>query len=953
MDEYSESSSHFTKKSSQSKGSTYTNSSTLSKRTSSNFLGHSISQDFTNVQKQYTRRLVRGRHPKSFPHQSELWVHCKNSLDRVDLISKGHSFWNIVEEEHEKNRFTEENKTNNQPEKKPIIYDEPEILNKFININGFEVNTTDEHEMTFGQRLSIMSHSGDEILCVDTNDHFRCKLVTDILPSDRICFRLLDLTNPDSMGKVSLEQPLWLQIIDSAEFSDEYNWTNGSLLGTQLLDPPTMTAVNNRRKYADDTEDNKDIINNNSNSSNVIHITKSDNINSNINSVNKSTSTTNTTNTSTSAIDEINKPNSEEIPTYMETTPVDPSQISTSHCVRPDSPVQEKASSLSLQDQGAKIVGGLQPVKICDRGIKLKDMPKTQSTSSIQFYGKSAFILGQWTILSALRKKTKQTVVSSQQPFYIVQDLYCMSSSSGSTYSPWSPNSNEPYSRICSVDPDSPTQIPLMDPNKELEDFTEEELKEETRQKELKRKNNQNKHVGEYGCVRNIRIRDPPFEHVVDRRCVWRFNVIDNELVHVSSLSNQDKIAHRVLSQARDGLKQSEETRKGARRYNSIAYHGTSLPGGERFSTALRQVVADSSLESENNHLKLRRLQEKNLKDHFGQMIVGNSTYEGGSVDGASYSSNDDLDNDLESVDSNIFSTSLPSLHSTFGTTNFQLPPKTPESKVQLLQKKFTSLNNRFANDKAQSASLISKIQSLGQPSSSAIISSSSINKIDESKIIEKKFIESEVEKKIQNSFQDPKIKEYEMSPNQRFMASVKRVSSYDYKPRIRESDPWGEIIPPRTTISAASLRYGEILVKQAETKYKLQNVNNTGRYTAGNAALSISQQLGVQPIYEDVSPGEKYSSLHKTFSALTTKVSDALVSNKITNETMGKDSPITPVLNLTLKKGKNTISLVDPSVVAKRLQILEEEEERIVKAMQHRERCDQFQKLSSLFEKF
>lgn len=944
MDEYSVSSSKFTKNSGKSKGSINTNTSNSSKRTSSNFLGHSISQDFNNIQKQYTRRLVRGRHPKSFPHQSELWVHCKNSLDRVNLISKGHSFWNIVEEVHEKNRATEEelvNKTNNQPNKQAFIYDESKVLNKFININGFEVNTTDEHEMTYGQRLSIMNNSGDEILCVDSNDHFRCKLVTDILPTDRICFRLLDLTNPDSMGKVSLEKPLWLQIIDSAEFSDEYNWTHGSVLGTQLLDPPTMAAVNNRRKNADETEKNKDKINSTDNSSNVNNI-RSDKESEELNSDNTSTSTiTDITNSSETIVDEIKE----------SIVPVDVSKFPTNHCVRPDSPIIEKASSLSLQDQGAKIVGGLQPVKICDRGTKLKDIPKTQSTSSIQFYGKSAYILGQWTILSALRKKTKQTIVSSQQPFYIVQDLYCISSSSGSSYSPWSPNSNEPYSRICGVDPNSPTQIPLLDPNKDLVDFTEEELKEETKQKEIKRKNNLSQQIGEYGCVRNIRIRDPPFEHVVDRRCVWRFNIIENELVHVSSLSNQDKVAHRVLSQARDGLKQSEELRKGARRYNNIEYHGTSLPGGERFSTALRQVVAHTSMESENTHLKLRRLQEKNLKDHFGQMILGSSIYEGGSVEGTSHSANHDIDEDLESLDPNTFSTSIPSLHSTFGSTSFQLPPKTPENKVQLLQKKFTSLNNRFINDKAHSVSVISKLQSLGLPSSTAIVSSN-INKVDENKIIEKK-VESEVVKKIQNSCQEPKIKDYEMSPNQRFMAAVKRVSSNDYKPRVRKSNPWGQPIPPRTTMSEASLKYAEILVKQTEMKYKLQNVNSTGRYSAGSAALSISQQLGVQPIFEDVSPGEKYAALHKTFSALTTKVSDALVSNKILNETMGKDSPITPVLNLTVKKGKNTVSLVDPNVVAKRLQILEEEEERIVKAMHHRERFDQFQKLSSLFEKF
>ncbi len=119
-----------------------------------------------------------------------------------------------------------------------------------------------------------------------------------------------------------------------------------------------------------------------------------------------------------------------------------------------------------------------------------------------------------------------------------------------------------------------------------------------------------------FGCLRNVVLRGPPYLLVVDRRCVWRMCPANN-FGDTNELSAKEKIAHKLLRSAEEGLDKSQKMREGERVYNGLSYDGRPLVGGEQFPKLLRNIVAQQSFKSETQQLGLRRKQEQLLQDHF------------------------------------------------------------------------------------------------------------------------------------------------------------------------------------------------------------------------------------------------------------------------------------------------------------------------------------------------
>jgi hypothetical protein len=59
--------------------------------------------DFDAIHENYSKAIVRGRHPNSFKKESELWHHFRTSDERFKSIAKGKGLWQVIEETNDSN----------------------------------------------------------------------------------------------------------------------------------------------------------------------------------------------------------------------------------------------------------------------------------------------------------------------------------------------------------------------------------------------------------------------------------------------------------------------------------------------------------------------------------------------------------------------------------------------------------------------------------------------------------------------------------------------------------------------------------------------------------------------------------------------------------------------------------------------------------------------------------
>ena len=226
--------------------------SSLSQASSMTGNGTSSLPDFHDIQKKYTKRILLGRHPRSFKRQSELWYHCNLSNESVSRINKGHKLWNVTDElDKRKQEIAEANYLLSQSNSGNELVDEngvpipimqtTEKKKVLESLNGISVDMKSAVRLHFGMNFFIMNYM-DEILCVNKFDEVLCKPQNKLLQSDKITFKLIDLDDPTNPGAVKYGDPLWLQVIDNSPIADN-SLNNGFVVGSQLFGPPEMGSV--------------------------------------------------------------------------------------------------------------------------------------------------------------------------------------------------------------------------------------------------------------------------------------------------------------------------------------------------------------------------------------------------------------------------------------------------------------------------------------------------------------------------------------------------------------------------------------------------------------------------------------------------------------------------------------------------------------------------------------
>lgn len=523
--------------------------------------------DFENIQKNYTKRLLLGRHPRSFPRQSELWHHTVTSNARLSRIHNGHKLWNVVDEEEQSHLNESSTVLDSETEKTPVnqfnytsTVQLHEKKKQLESLNGISVDMKSQVRMHFGMSFFIMNFM-DEVLCVNKWDEVLCKPQNKLTQSDRITFKLIDLEDPTNPGAIKYGRPIWLQIIDNSSIADN-SMQSGSVVGAQLFEPPEMGSVQ------------------------------------------KANST------------------------------------------KPD---------IVALDKLIEICGGLKSIRITGAPSK-EDMASEKPTAHSKTYrNKNAWHLGQWVCRSALRDQSSlDDYVNALNPIFMEQDLYCLASSMGNHYENWPKRAQDP--RLLKIRREDPHNMLNMIENNpqagigadlhkanlaspkptNIDDDDDSLDSTSSLKKGLEIAASDNEHF-DHGVLRRVVLRGLPYEHMVDRRCVWRFCIADSA-GDLKLLSAKEQIAQKIMRKARAGLERSKRNRMGnTRMYEEQAHKGRPLVGGETFSRTLRQMTAQFSLNAETKQMANVRNNEEAVNEHFVGLfeevnVYRKRTSRGGSV---------------------------------------------------------------------------------------------------------------------------------------------------------------------------------------------------------------------------------------------------------------------------------------------------------------------------------
>lgn len=207
--------------------------------------------------------MVHGRHPKSLPRDSELWIYNKISAERRSRIKKGHEFWKVLSEtnleavasdalnEKDRNRNVQGNslKVDTKIDKtddvqnvlKGSIKKQLNSLDATMDNLDIKVDFVHQNQINYGMTFMIMNYA-NEVLYVDKNGQLRAKPITFVQPYDRVKFKMIDLINPSNPSALEFGDNLWIQCLDISENADN-SFTAGTVLTTKLYEPPELASV--------------------------------------------------------------------------------------------------------------------------------------------------------------------------------------------------------------------------------------------------------------------------------------------------------------------------------------------------------------------------------------------------------------------------------------------------------------------------------------------------------------------------------------------------------------------------------------------------------------------------------------------------------------------------------------------------------------------------------------
>ena len=248
------------------------------------------------------------------------------------------------------------------------------------------------------------------------------------------------------------------------------------------------------------------------------------------------------------------------------------------------------------------------------------------------FRNRNAWHLGQWVLRSAMRdQRSLDSYVNSLHPIYMEQDLYCLATSMGNHYEVWPKRAQDP--RLLKLRREDPHNIVNTIENnhssgggggvgggggQEDDEISQGSMSSVRKGLEITLSDMENH---DRGCLRRVVIRGLPYEHTVDRRCVWKFCIADSA-GDLKLLSAKEQIAQKIMRKARAGLERSKRNRTGNTRvYAEQTGDGKPLVGGEMFPRLIRHMTSEFTLGREEQQLSAIRENEELAGEHFSQLF--------------------------------------------------------------------------------------------------------------------------------------------------------------------------------------------------------------------------------------------------------------------------------------------------------------------------------------------
>lgn len=265
---------------------------------------------------------------------------------------------------------------------------------------------------------------------------------------------------------------------------------------------------------------------------------------------------------------------------------------------------------------------------------------------------KEAINLGLFVPLSADNMNSKDeipqsgSVVCSNRRIYLCQDLYCLANSVGSSYVPWPLHardfSSETVHHASTLEGEGHGVQSGVAISQQAHHGKSMKHPSKQRGKRGKREKNMD---GDFGVLRKVVKRGDEYEFAVDRKCVWRLCHVDN-LSDAHQMTTAELTTMKVMATAKEKLRKSEIRRKGGKTYEGSNWvpppdHARStaegeedetkplatspskarIPGGEKFSHALRSDVSSHLLTKESEILASRREKEQVLKSFVESQV--------------------------------------------------------------------------------------------------------------------------------------------------------------------------------------------------------------------------------------------------------------------------------------------------------------------------------------------
>ena len=188
--------------------------------------------DFASISQQNMRQVFSGKNPKALARNSEIWYHTRLSNERLARVAKGHKFWGVISDQKAtgavetlgvgESAFESSygEGTNNEETAVPLPHDpyqaqastanaaaeaakkleEMRRQRTYRTLNGMRFDVENHSTVHYGMSFIILNMA-EEIMCVDKENKVKVKPLQSVKHSDRVLYKLVDLTEISNPGR--------------------------------------------------------------------------------------------------------------------------------------------------------------------------------------------------------------------------------------------------------------------------------------------------------------------------------------------------------------------------------------------------------------------------------------------------------------------------------------------------------------------------------------------------------------------------------------------------------------------------------------------------------------------------------------------------------------------------------------------------------------------------------